>query len=373
MSDLRVLQVSHETLDIELTQPFGVASGAQHRARNVLARVELDDGTVGYGEGAPFPAISGETQETTLAALERLSSAVVGEDVAAWRQLAVVLAVAEPAAPAARCALEGALLDALTRARGQSLWRFFGGGTAELITDVTIPTGDREAAASAAKRAVVAGFRVLKLKIGADTPEEDAARLAAAAAQAPAADFVVDANEGFDSSAALAFLDACGDFASRIRLFEQPTAAADLDGARRVRERGGVQVAADESARSAADVVAVARERAADVINIKIMKSGIAEALAMIAAAEEAGLGLMIGGMVEAEMAMTLSGCIAAGQGGFSFVDLDTPMFLRDSPLRGGWQQDGPKLRFDKIDAGHGVRVGAVGVRHGRQEEEPRA
>ena len=97
-------------------------------------------------------------------------------------------------------------------------------------------------------------------------------------------------------------------------------------------------------------------ERAADVINIKIMKSGVAEALRMVALAKAEGLDLMIGGMVEAEMAMTLSGCLAAGQGGFSFVDLDTPMFLRNSPLRGGWRQDGPTLRFDEIDFGHGVR-----------------
>ncbi len=357
MSDLRILRVSHQPLDIELAEPFGVAGGAQHRARNVLARVELDDGTVGWGEGAPFPAISGETQETTLSALERLGPPLIGEDAGTWRQLARTLAAAEPGAPSARCALEGALLDALARSRGESLWRFFGGAGTELVTDITIPTGDRAAAASAARRASAEGFRTLKLKIGAGSPDEDAARLAAAAEQAPSADFVVDANEGFDSSAALAFLDACGELSSRIRLFEQPTAADDLEGARVVRERGAVPVAADESARSAADVAAIVRERAADVINIKIMKSGIAEALEMIAVAKEAGLGLMIGGMVEAEMAMTLSGCIAAGQGGFSFVDLDTPMFLRDSPLRGGWRQDGPRLRFDQIELGHGVRL----------------
>jgi L-Ala-D/L-Glu epimerase len=356
-TSMRIVRVTHAPLDIELREPFGVAGGAQLHAHNVLARVELDDGTVGLGEGAPFPAISGETQASTSAALGRLSPQVVGEDVERWLELAASLAEAEPAAPAARCAVEAAMLDALTRARGQSLWRFFGAGTAELDTDVTIPTGSRSAAASAARRAAQGGFATLKLKVGAESPEEDAARLRAAAAVAPRAEFVVDANEGFDSNAALAFLDACGDMAARISLFEQPTTAEDLDGARRVRERGAVRVAADESARSAADVAKLAAARAADVINIKIMKSGIAEALKMIAAAKEAGLGLMIGGMVEAEMAMTVSGCLAAGDGAFTFVDLDTPLFLRDSPCRGGWQQDGPRLRFDMIESGHGVLV----------------
>ena len=114
-------------------------------------------------------------------------------------------------------------------------------------------------------------------------------------------------------------------------------------------------VAADESAGSARDVLAVVAARAADVINIKTMKCGIVEALDMIAVARAAGLGLMIGGMVESKLSMTVSACLAAGQGGFSFVDLDTPWFMKDSPLSGGWVESGAALRVDHLTSGHGV------------------
>jgi L-alanine-DL-glutamate epimerase-like enolase superfamily enzyme len=122
-----------------------------------------------------------------------------------------------------------------------------------------------------------------------------------------------------------------------------------------VRERGRVRVAADESARSAADIARLSALGAVDVINIKIMKCGLIEAWDMVLAARALGLGLMVGGMVETELAMTTSACLSGGVGGFEFVDLDTPLFMAERPLRGGFQQDGPELALDAIERGHGV------------------
>ncbi|MCU0490207.1 MAG: hypothetical protein MUD01_01270 [Chloroflexaceae bacterium] len=52
---------------------------------------------------------------------------------------------------------------------------------------------------------------------------------------------------------------------------------------------------------------------------------------------------------------MSTSACFAAGLGGFSFVDLDTPMFMAENPFDGGFAQHGAFLRLDHITAGHGV------------------
>jgi L-alanine-DL-glutamate epimerase-like enolase superfamily enzyme len=91
------------------------------------------------------------------------------------------------------------------------------------------------------------------------------------------------------------------------------------------------------------------------VFNIKLMKTGIAESLAIAAIARAAGLDLMIGGMVESVLAMTTSACFAAGLGGFAFVDLDTPLFLADNPFDGGYVQTRDCLELSGIVAGHGV------------------
>ena len=97
------------------------------------------------------------------------------------------------------------------------------------------------------------------------------------------------------------------------------------------------------------------RSGAATVLNLKLMKHGIAEALDIAAVGRAAGLKLMIGGMVESVLAMTTSACLAAGLGGFSFVDLDTPLFLAENPFEGGFAQEGPRLDLAAIAAGHGV------------------
>lgn len=141
-------------------------------------------------------------------------------------------------------------------------------------------------------------------------------------------------------------------------LFEQPVPGPNLTGLARVAREGSVPVAADESVRTAADAQRVATLGAARVVNIKLMKSGVAEALAIAAVARAAGLGLMIGGMVEARLAMSMSACLAAGLGGFAFVDLDTPLFLAADPFAGGYAQRGPALDLGPIEAGHGAFPG---------------
>jgi L-alanine-DL-glutamate epimerase-like enolase superfamily enzyme len=246
-----------------------------------------------------------------------------------------------------------ALLDAFGRAHGFDLWRFFGGAERELVTDITIVTGTADNAAAAARRAAQAGFEMLKVKVGGGSVAHDLERLRAIAAAAPQAALLLDANASFAADEAIELLQALGELAPRIALFEQPVAAGDHAGLRRVREHARVRVAADESARSAFDVAALAG--VVDVVNIKLMKTGVAQAMDMISAARASGLRLMIGGMVESKLAMTVAACLAAGLGDFSFVDLDTPMFLKDAPFAGGFATHGPKLRLDVLGPGHGV------------------
>ena len=356
---ISIADVTAARLDIELNEPFGIATGAQQLAANVLVTLTLSDGTTGTGEAAPFPAVNGETQGAVLSARSAASSARSGRAARRGRPARRVAEHALRGTPSALAAFESALLDALCRRAGISLWSFFGGAQKELVSDITIPTGTAEHARGAALRAVTAGFETLKIKVGGVPFDDDRARLVAIVSAAPNARLVLDANGSFSAEEALALLEALGHERGQVALFEQPTGKRDLDGLRRVREQGGVPVAADESASSAADVLTLIAASAVDAINIKTMKCGILEALDMIAIARAAGLGLMIGGMVESKLSMTVSACLAAGQGGFSFVDLDTPWFLKNAPFSGGWVEQGPSLRLDRITSGHGVTCSA--------------
>ncbi|MBX3129619.1 MAG: dipeptide epimerase [Polyangiaceae bacterium] len=342
-------------VDIELSAPFGIAGGRQDVARNVFVRVRLRDGSLGYGEAAPFPAVNGETREHALSALELARPEVLGSDARRLRALGARIEEPTRAAPSARAALECAVLDALGRHARLPLWAYFGGATSSLRTDITITTGTLAAAGEAARQAASDGFTTLKLKVGGVSFDADVARARAVLAAAPEACLILDGNEALSADETVALVDALGADRSRLVLVEQPVPADDLDGLRSVRERTTVPVAADESARSARDVGRLHRARAADVVNVKLTKSGLLESLDMIAAARALGLQLMIGGMVETRLCMSVSACLAAGQGGFSFVDLDTPLFLLDEPVSGGFTQRGPELELCAIDAGHGA------------------
>jgi L-alanine-DL-glutamate epimerase-like enolase superfamily enzyme len=342
-------------LDIPLHAPFGIAGGAQDIARNLLVTVELADGTRGYGEAAPFPAFNGETQAMARAAVEAARSTVEGADAREWRRIAAALRSAIGPVGSAQCAIETAVLDALTRHAGVPLWAFFGGAGTRLETDMTVTTGSVEQAAAAARDIVGRGIRTIKIKIGGGGVGLDVERVRAIHTAVPEAPLILDGNGGYSADYALELMAMLQQHSVPVALLEQPVPRDDWDGLSQVARWAGVPVAADESLASAGDALRIAQERTAQVLNIKLMKCGVAEALDIAAVARAAGLVLMIGGMVESTLAMTVSACFAAGQGGFSFVDLDTPLFMATNPFEGGMVYDGGTLRLEQIAAGHGV------------------
>ncbi|HEX2873466.1 MAG TPA: enolase C-terminal domain-like protein [Polyangiaceae bacterium] len=351
---MRIQSVQIQAWDVELTEPFGIATGAQVLAQNVLLELKLDSGQRGLGEAAPFPAVNGETQADALAALSAVQDELVGYQGSDARALSPAALARLEATPSALAALEMALLDAACRENGTSLFQHFGGRTAQLETDITIPTCGADEAARAARRAVSQGFRTLKVKVGGKPFDHDLERLRSIAQAAPQARLLLDANASLPGAEAIELVRGLGAQKSQVVLFEQPCLRGDYAGSRQVRE-AGIRVAADEDARSLEDLGSLHAERAADVVNFKLTKSGVSRVLGMIAEARRLGFGLMLGGMVETRLAMTFSACIAGGFGGFEELDLDTPLFMKDDRLEGGFAQQGPRLDVSGLGLGHGV------------------
>ena len=230
------------------------------------------------------------------------------------------------------------------------------------MTDVTIPIGALDACATSARAWAAKGFARLKVKIGGAGLDDALARVLAVREGAPRVELVLDGNAGMTEADAIALVRALRSRGVAPVLFEQPCAKDDVDGLVAV-GREGVRVAADESASSLDQVRALAERDnvrrlavrgASLVVNVKPMKYGFHEARAIVALAKERGLGLMIGGMVETKLAMSASACLCAAEGGFDFVDLDTPLFFARDPFVGGFAQDGERIDLAAIRAGHG-------------------
>lgn len=351
-----ISSVTWELFEIELVEPFDIAGGGHSVARIVVVSLTLDDGTLGLGEAAPLPVYNGETLDHVEVALEQARPRLEGTRFLGWREGAEAIEDATAESGSARCALESALVDAVARRESLHLGRFFGDAADhDLETDVTIPIGSAGTARRAARKWWSEGFRTLKIKVG--VARTDVERVVAAHEGAPDAKWILDANAGLTGDEAVDLLFTLRRHGVAVALFEQPVARGDWNGLRQV-AGAGARVALDESAVTTADVPHIARELGpGHVVNIKLMKAGIAEGLAIAEAAKRAGLGLMIGGMVESTLAMTVSACFASGLGGFEFVDLDTPLFLRDAPFTGGYHLDGPRIDLSRIAAGHGVSV----------------
>src|SRR5579862_7031689 len=79
--------ITVDPLSIPLLEPFNIATGGVSAASNVLITITLRDGSIGYGECAPFPPSTGESQETALAAARGCAELLKGRDASHWRAL----------------------------------------------------------------------------------------------------------------------------------------------------------------------------------------------------------------------------------------------------------------------------------------------
>jgi L-Ala-D/L-Glu epimerase len=331
-------------IDVPITDPFVVATGARVTAENLFVRVTLRDGTCGYGEAAPFPEVGGEDRASCFDTATVLATPLVGQSVAGYQSIADTLQAQAILYPAARCGLETAILDAYTRSLGIPLWQLWGSADVrDRETDITIPICELEKTLDLARGWYARGFRLFKMKVGTNV-EEDIRRLEAVHDALPNIGFIGDGNQGFSREDCLLFVSGVKKFGGRLVLLEQPLIREDLEGLHAIRHLTGVPVAADESVRSLDDARRVVKLQAADYINIKIMKTGVVEALRIAAFARSVGLRLMIGGMVETRIAMGCSFSLVLGQGGFDVLDLDTPLLLSTDPVLGGYGYTGPIL-----------------------------
>ncbi len=354
MPHTTIQSITVEPLTIPLLEPFTIATGSVSEARNVLITVKLRDGSIGYGECAPFPPSTGESQETVLAAASGCIELLKGRDASSWRVLSKLIRSVYFAQTTVCAGMEMAILDALTRSYSIPLYVFLGGASNSVETDMSIPMVTSEHAYELAQDTVKRGITKIKIKVGGDL-REDVDRVEAVRGGAPLLGIILDANQGYTPSQALMCLEALDDRDIRPLLMEQPVHKDDYEGLRYVTQHTAVPVAADESASNAAAATHLIKMGAVNVVNIKLMKAGILEALDIAALCRVNHVELMVGAMIESRLAIAAAAHLAAGLGGFSFIDLDTPMLLAEDPFTGGYEQRGGIYEVSGVKSGLGI------------------
>lgn len=309
-------------LDVPLEMPFRIAYDTVTHARNLLVTVDAD-GEWGFGEGAPFPAVTGEDQATVLADL--------GGD---------------PTTRAGRAAVDLAAWDLRARRDGHSLARALGGAPGPVTTSITIPLVDEAGLVPLVRRRLDEGWSVLKVKAGLGVAA-DLRRIATVRDLAGGLEVRVDANQGWPLDHATAALPDLAELG--VSVLEQPLARDDLAGHAALREASrevdGPPVMLDESVFDPTDARRALDAGAADWINIKLQKcGGLTDALRIADVAQAAGVPCMVGCMLETRVGILAAAHLAAAHPNVRKADLDGAALLGSDPVTGGGRYDAGRI-----------------------------
>ena len=335
---MKITEVKLGKISVPLRVPFKTALRSVSSVEDIVVEVHTDTGAVGYGEAPPTGAITGDTTGAILGALQdHIIKTVVGRDVDDFEDLMLALNKCIVGNTSAKSAMDMALWDLYGQLYKIPVYKLLGGSRKEIITDITISVNDPDEMARDAVDAVRRGYDTLKIKVGAH-PELDVARLTAVR-QAIGSDtrIRIDANQGWEPKQAVRLLNQMQEKGLDIEFVEQPVKAHDIDGLKYVTERSYVPVLADESVFSPEDAVRIMQTRAADLVNIKLMKcGGMYNALKIVSAAEVYGVECMIGCMLEAKISVNAAVHLACAKKIITKIDLDGPVLCSEDPILGG-------------------------------------
>ncbi|MEP5569649.1 MAG: dipeptide epimerase [Halioglobus sp.] len=347
-------------LRVPLRTPFKTALRQVEQVEDVVLLLESECGKIGYGSAPATMAITGRDHLSILESLKNsLLPWVKQQEFGDLNSLLSLLALAPSYNVNARSALEIAVFDLAAQIENVPLVAYLGGGSMQLSTGITISVGDPKTMVASARSAVERGFTSLKLKVGGN-PEEDIARVTQVAdVVGSTARLYLDANQAWSSDQAIAVIGALNAQGLSVDLLEQPVAASDLAGLMKVRLALDTPVMADESVFDAHDAARLIELGAADILNIKLVKSaGISDALAIADIAADAQVSCMMGCMLESSIGVSAAAHVAAARSSaIARVDLDAPMLCRQNPVVGGTLFDGPRVQ---LNASPGLGINSV-------------
>jgi L-alanine-DL-glutamate epimerase-like enolase superfamily enzyme len=271
---MRVRSIDPIAVGLPMIKPLIMAGETVARADNVLVRIEADDGLIGWGEAASAPTMTGETVASMVAAVHYLTSVLIGCKVGDIAGARAAMDARMYANHGAKAAIEIALHDLAGRATGRPVRTLLGNKRRSRLPLLGVVGGgdfDGDVADAAAKKAK--GFTAFKIKVGVDGPDKDAARTRAiCAVLGPDCLISADANQGFTTDQAIAFVHAVA--GTGLDFLEQPVARHDLAGMAAVAAASAIAIGADEGIHSADDIARHHAQGAARGVSLKSIKLG---------------------------------------------------------------------------------------------------
>jgi len=280
---MRVVRADLYEISIPFNFVFSHAAAERGRSDNVVLRLLLDSGDVGYGECLARPYVTGESaDEVCLRFQEQSLAALAGLRIAEKDAFIHFIRNVDNGLPAGArgCLVELALIDAFGKALGLTV--------AEMFDRPQYPDSrysgvlgnvNRMVRGQFLRRMAAAGLQRVKVKVGFGARDKDAVRQSRAVL-GPDVAIGLDANAAWSAKDAVAHIAELAEF--DVDFVEQPTARDDRTGLAYVTRECNADIIADETVCTISDAEAAIRDNLCDGFNVRIGKvGGLARALAM--------------------------------------------------------------------------------------------
>jgi o-succinylbenzoate synthase len=328
---MKITRFEIAELTIALKKPFVTSLRRVEQVNDIIIKVYTDTDMIGYGEACAVTAITGATNESVIKELtENIFPSLMGQEIDI-QDIFERLHHSSSHSEAKAC-VDIALYDLLAKDKELPLYSYLAAQTNILSTDLTISVGSTEEMLTDTMEALRSGFRSLKIKLDADV-ELNIQRLKTIIEVLPAdIKLRLDPNQALDLDAALQVLEHID--TTKIECIEQPFKADDLDALKTLTSRRIVPTLADESIFNSKDAYYLLENGIADMLNIKLMKSGgIYEALKISAIAQKYKKSCMIGSMLEGPISLLAAAHFGVSAENVIMADLDSPLYLKEHPL----------------------------------------
>lgn len=306
--DLAIVSVTSTIVDVPTVRKHKLSNTSVTAQNYVIVTVRIGNGVEGIGEAATLggPRWSEESVEGMKAVIDTyLAPALIGQRADRFEVAGMRMDLAAKRNNAAKAAIETALFDAVGKTLDLPVSAMLGGAVRDRVPVLwTLASGDPVQEVEEAERKLQARLhRIFKVKIGAQAPEADMARMRhLAKALGDRVQFVVDANQAWDETTSIRCLPQLHEMG--VALVEQPVPAWNIPAMGRLRARQNIPaLLADECVFTSHEMMMVAEAAAADAVSLKLVKHGGLLGLKRVAAiAEAAGIALYGGCLLESSV-----------------------------------------------------------------------
>ncbi len=353
---MKIKSIETYKMSLPLKVPFRTALRVVESMESIVVKVQTDTGHIGWGEAPATAVITGDTLPSIAYAIESvIGPQLIGQDVSQLEELMHIIQTSMAHNTSPKAALDMAVYDLFAQRQNTPLYKLLGGYTNTIETDITISLNPVDVMIEDSLRAVAAGYHILKIKVG-SSYHDDVDRIIKISDELPDDIKIrIDANQGWSPKTAVRVIKTLEELGVEMELVEQPVKADDIEGLDLVTKSVDTPILADEAVFSMRDAKRLLDIRAADFINIKLMKTGgIHSAIDICSLALSHLIPCMMGCMLEGGIAATAAAHFACAKRNIIYVDIDGPLLASTNPVKGGAVFGQPYIQLSEA-AGLGI------------------